>query len=134
MTEKPIRSMALGFAIRFQQGKNYRKVACKVCMESLRRLAFSGRCELYGQDHERYGEYVLGIALRHHTEPHTPDIHWWKAFVRGVEDSLKGKLVLCKLSCELARVRAMRMTMTRIQVLELHDGYPVSDDKEDNQA
>jgi hypothetical protein len=125
-----MRAEALGFAFRFL-ARNADVAdglaAAKCLLETLRRMAFTGRCEFYHKDDLVYPAYVVGLGLAYPDgPPFVPDKPWWDAFVANLNDlcTADGRIYIVMHNCEFMRVRAMRLTLLGRGAIAFEKGVP----------
>jgi len=129
-----MRSEALGYAFRFlaRNGDVADGLAAAGCLlETLRRMAFTGRCEFYRKDDLVYPAHVVGLGLAYPARsgpPFVPDGAWWDAFVSNLNDlcTADGRIHIIMHNCEFTRVRAMRLTLVAGGAIAFESGAPTA--------
>lgn len=125
-----MRVEALGFAFRFLARNDDVAdglAAAKCLLATLRRMAFTGRCEFYHKDDLVHPAHVVGLGLAHPDgPPFVPDNAWWDAFVANLNElcTADGRIYIVMHNCEFTRVRTMRLTLLAGGAFAFEKGVP----------
>lgn len=123
---RPLTDDAMAYVLCFTPKEDLYGPSCaRGCIEGLKAMNFSGRCEFYVRDLPYPRFYLVGLGLMN-ADGEQPSYEWWMSLVEQVACSCEKRpeIGLETNNCEIGGLDEIHETFISRGVIEFADGLP----------